>query len=167
MSGNQSAGQNSLVMSTQRYVSLTSSPTVAKKQSFMPVNFWGWNVLGWRGAATEDTHRATLNFSFLPLYVCPPSLLSLLPLCEEKYKYRHLKSSRLYEKSGGLLYWNEVQQQLLHPLKDLMQNWLFHIRGPCSLCSHRAGMLDSGTTTKATIYQLWLHTFWSIAPLNC
>lgn len=164
MSGNQSAGQNCLVMSTQRYVSLTSSPTVARSKvpclwTFKAEMYWGLNA-----------HRATSNIYFIPffnLYVCPPSLLSLLPLCEEKYKYRHLKSSRLYEKSHGLSYWNEVQQQLLRPLKDLMQNWLFHIRGPCSLCSHRAGMLDSGTTTKATIYQLWLHTFWSIAPLNC
>ena len=151
-------------MSTQRYVSITSSPTVMQEQSFMAVKFQGWNVQGatdWRYA------QGNLEPFFYPsftsaLHHCIPHLLS-----GKKYKYRHLKSCRLYEIHFGLSYWNEVQQQLLRPLSDLVPNWLFHIRGPCSLCSHRAGMLDSTAATKATIYQLWLHTFWSIAPLNC
>lgn len=61
-----------------------------------------------------------------------------------------MKSCRLYEIHFGLSYSNEVQQQLLRPLTDLVQNWLFHIIGPCSLSSHRAGMLDSMVATKAT-----------------
>lgn len=123
----------------------------------------------YRGGGTDWSYAASnLEPSFFVplLYVCPSSLHPPPPLREKKY--RHLKSGRLYEiQFLGLSYWNEVQQQLLQPLSDLVPNWLFHIRGPCSLCSHRAGMLDSTAATKATIYQLWLHTFWSIAPLNC
>lgn len=147
-----------------------------KKQSFMPVNFRGWNVLGGGlGVGVEGGHRLKIRtvqpwiYFFSPffnpfmfvLHHCFPHSLPV----KKNTNTDIWKSSRLYEKSCGLSYWNEVQ--LLRPLKDLMQNWLFHRRGPCCLCSHRAGMLDSGTTTKATIYQLWLHTFWSIAPLNC
>lgn len=108
----------------------------------------GWG--GWR--------YALCNLGYFFPFLTPLCLSSITAFLtsslREKYKYRHLKSCRLYEKSHRLSYWNEVQQQLLHPLKDSMQNWLFHIRGPCSLRSHRAGMLDSRTTTKATIYQL-------------
>lgn len=151
-----------------------------KKQSFMPVNFRGWNVLGgwvggggggWRGGTDWRYAPCNLEYIFFLLFFFNPFMFVLhhcfphsLPV-KKNTNTDIWKSSRLYEKSRGLSYWNEVQ--LLRPLKDLMQNWLFHRRGPCCLCSHRAGMLDSGTTTKATIYQLWLHTFWSIAPLNC
>lgn len=105
-------------------------------------------------------------FFFTPSFCCPP-LMHFLPPPKEKIKIEAFEKLQIIWNTFGLSYWNEVQRQLLRPLSDLVPNWLFHIRGPCSLCSHRAGMLDSTAATKATIYQLWLHTFWSIAPLNC
>lgn len=116
----------------------------------------------WLKICTRQPWTFFYPFFTSVLHHCISYLLS-----GKKYKYRHLKSCRLYEIHFGLSYWNEVQQQLVQPPSDLVPNWLFHIRRPCSLCSHRAGMLDSTAATKATIYQLWLHTFWSIAPLNC
>lgn len=150
-------------MSTQRYVSITSSPTVMLKQNFMAVNFQGWNVQG-----ATDRRYAPGNLE-PPPQLCLASIIAFPTTSQWKknYIYKHLKSCRLYEIHFRLSYLNEVRQQLLQPLTDLVQNWLFHIIGPCSLCSHRAGMLDSMASSKTTIYKLWLHTFWSIAPLNC
>lgn len=135
-------------MSTQRYVSITSCPTVMPKQHVMAVNFWGCDVRGW-GAPTEDMHQGNAEPFFIFTSVlghCMPSL----PSVKKIKKYIRVKSCRLYEIHFGLSYSNEVQQQLLRPLTDLVQNWLFHIIAPCSLSSHRAGMLDSTVATKAT-----------------
>lgn len=139
-------------MSTQRYVSITSCPTVMQKQHVMAVNFWGCDVRGW-GAPTEDLHQGNTEPFFIFTSVlghCMPSLPSVKKINKKIKKYIHVKSCRLYEIHFGLSYSNELQQQLLRPLTDLVQNWLFHIIGPCSLSSHRAGMLDSMVATKAT-----------------
>lgn len=58
----------SWAMSTQKYVSITSSPTVMQKQSFMAVKFQGWNVQGatdWRYA---PGNLEPFSFFFYPFF---------------------------------------------------------------------------------------------------
>lgn len=99
---------------------------------------WLWSSKAemYRGALTEDMHQATLNLFFPPLLpcVCPPYCISnLLSVGWGNKKYKHLKSCRLYKIHFGLSYWNEVRKQFVRPPSDLVANWLFQIRRPCTV----------------------------------
>lgn len=80
--------------------------------------------------------RQPWTFFFPPLLpcVCPPYCISnLLSVGWGNKKYKHLKSCRLYKIHFGLSYWNEVRKQFVRPPSDLVANWLFQIRRPCSV----------------------------------
>lgn len=95
-----------------------------KKQSFMPVNFRGWNVLGgWVGGGggggppTEDTHRATLNIFFSSFFLTPLCLSSITAFLTPSL-------------------WRKIQIQTFEKAVDYMKNLAdFHIEMRCSFCA--------------------------------
>lgn len=73
----------SLVMSTQRYASITSSPTVMQKESFVAVKLH-FSDARERRALTKDIHQTTLNLFFFAPSLHVSSFIAFLPFPQEK-----------------------------------------------------------------------------------